>query len=78
MLWVPLGILNESLANDKISGAEDLLNRTGSSIGIATQSDSLPAEKTPKYGDLETAKLYGKRFADLALRWNNNGLPKKK
>lgn len=69
MLWVPLGILNESLESDKIPGSYSLLNRTGSSLGATAQSDSLPPEETPKIGDLKTAQLYGERFAQLALRW---------
>ncbi len=41
MLWVPLNVSNQSVALDKVSAAPDLLNRVGSSLGVATQSEKI-------------------------------------
>ncbi len=77
MLWLPLGISNESAANDKTTGAINAINRTGASLGLVAQSENDSPEVTPGIGDLKTAGLYGERFARAVLRWqrgaaNNN------
>lgn len=66
MLWIGTGMLP---ANSKAAQRNDL-NYLGSFAGLMAQSpsDSTPAEG-PLPGDLETAKAFGKRIAQLAQRW---------
>lgn len=45
------------------------LNRVGSWLGLATQSNNLPADVAPPTGDLETAKLFGKRVAEITHKF---------
>ena len=71
MLWVSLGLMNESSANDVPSGDPESINRIGSFIGAMAQSDNLPPEKTPPSGDLKTAELLGMRVAEATLRWKS-------
>ena len=63
MLYAGLGMLP---ANSKAAARNDV-NWIGGSSGALSQSpsDSSP-EEGPLPGDLETARLYGKRIADLA------------
>ncbi|MCK5632143.1 flavodoxin family protein [bacterium] len=69
MLWVSLGLLNESGAKDVPSGDQNSVNRMGAFLGAMAQSDNLPPEKTPSVGDLKTANLLGIRVAQAVLRW---------
>lgn len=61
-LWVGVGMKS---ANKKSSQRDDL-NRMGSFLGpmAQTPADAAPEEMSP--GDLETARLYGLRVADIA------------
>lgn len=70
MLWVSLGLMNESSAPDVPSGDPQSINRIGSFLGATAQSDNLPPDKTPPAGDLKTAELLGVRVAKIALAWN--------
>ena len=70
MLWVPLSVENQSNEEGATTGEGRLLNRIGSNLCPAAQSDNDSPEITPPSGDLETAKLYGKHFAEAVLRWN--------
>ena len=70
MLWVPLNVSNQSVALDKVSGAPNLLNRVGSSLGVAAQSEKDITVFSPPSGDLETAYRYGAYFAKAVLRWH--------
>jgi multimeric flavodoxin WrbA len=70
MIWVSLGISNESGADDQESGAGHLLNRVGSNLGATAQSENDSPDVTPPIGDLKTAELYGKRFGEAVVRWN--------
>jgi multimeric flavodoxin WrbA len=65
MVWVGLGLLP---ANQKASGRNDV-NWLGGSAGALSQapSDSSPDEG-PLPGDLETARLLGRRVAEYAAR----------
>lgn len=65
MVWAGLGLLP---SNAKKSTRDDL-NNLGSSAGLitATPSDASVDEMVP--GDLATAKVFGKRVADVAARW---------
>lgn len=58
MNWVTLGIRNDGN-----------LNRSGFYVGVGTQSDNDSPEVTPGEGELETARLYGVRFAEAVQRW---------
>ena len=65
MVWVSLGMLP---SNQKASGRNDV-NFLGGSIGVlaTSPSDSSPDEG-PLPGDLETARLYGVRLAEYAVK----------
>lgn len=66
MIWVPLGILP---ANNSKSQRNDL-NRVGSYLGAAAQSDAdASPEAAPPHGDLLTAEEYGKRVAQIAKKF---------
>jgi NAD(P)H dehydrogenase (quinone) len=67
MVWVGTGMLP---SNSKAATRNDV-NYLGSSAGAMSQSpsDSSP-EEGPLPGDLETARLFGARVAQTALRWN--------
>lgn len=66
MLWIGTGMLP---ANSKAAQRNDL-NYLGAFAGLMAQSpsDSTP-EEGPLPGDLETAKAFGKRIAQLTQRW---------
>jgi NAD(P)H dehydrogenase (quinone) len=67
MNWVNLGVPPPG-----VTAAErgpDTLNRVGSFIGLAAQSDNASAEVTPPEGDRQTARLLGARVAHAAQRW---------
>lgn len=66
MIWVGTGLMP---ANSKAAGRNDV-NYLGSFAGAMAQSpsDSSPAEG-PVPGDLETAKLFGKRVVETAVRF---------
>lgn len=67
MNWINLGI-----APPNATAAErgpDALNRVGSFLGVAAQSDNASPEITPPAGDRETARLLGERIAKAAVRW---------
>jgi NAD(P)H dehydrogenase (quinone) len=66
MIWVGTGMMP---ANSKAAQRNDT-NFLGSSAGAMAQSpsDSSP-EEGPLPGDLETAKLFGKRVAETAAKF---------
>lgn len=67
MNWINLG-----LAPPSVTAAErgpDTINRVGSFIGLAAQSDNAPTEISPPAGDRETARLLGERVAKASVRW---------
>ncbi|WP_431264209.1 flavodoxin family protein [Roseateles chitinivorans] len=63
-IWVGMGVKS---SNTKASQRDDV-NRMGSFLGSMAQTpaDASPDEMSP--GDLETARLYGRRVADIAAR----------
>lgn len=66
MIWVSLGL---PAANSSKAQRNDL-NRLGSFLGAMAQSDSdAGTDVAPPPGDLETAKAYGKRIAEMAQRF---------
>lgn len=73
MNWINLGIPSPA-----ITAAErgpETLNRVGSFIGLAAQSDNASPEITPPVGDRETARRLGERVALAALRWTRGAQP---
>ena len=68
MIWVGTGMLP---ANSSKAQRNDV-NRMGSFLGAMAQSDSdVGPDAGPPAGDLETAKLYGKRIAEVAQRFRD-------
>jgi NAD(P)H dehydrogenase (quinone) len=63
MVWV-----GTALPAPRQPGHPDEVNRLGSSIGAMAQADNVPPEQSPPKGDLETARLYGRRIAEQAKR----------
>jgi NAD(P)H dehydrogenase (quinone) len=63
MHWINLGLLGDQLPN---KGAPERINRVGSYLGAMAQSEN--QEKSPAPGDLETAKLLGKRVAETVAK----------
>jgi len=68
MVWLSLGLFNESGANDQQSGDPQLVNRIGSYLGLMSQSDNDEPKVTPPRGDKKTAELLGQRVANWVLR----------
>jgi NAD(P)H dehydrogenase (quinone) len=69
MNWINLGI-----PAPNVTAAErgpETLNRVGSFVGLAGQSDNAAPELSPPSGDRETARLLGVRVAQAARRWQN-------
>jgi len=44
------------------------INRIGSFLGLMTQANNDSPEITPPAGDIETAKIFGKRVAEIAAK----------
>ncbi len=66
MLWVGTGLMP---SNSKAAQRNDI-NYLGSFSGLMAQSPSdASAEEGPLPGDLETARLFGQRFAHTCVRW---------
>ena len=67
MVWVGTGLMP---SNSKAAQRNDV-NYLASFSGAMAQSPSdSSAEEGPLPGDLETARLFGQRIAETALRWN--------
>jgi NAD(P)H dehydrogenase (quinone) len=66
MLWVGTGLM----PSNKKSAQRNDVNWLGSFSGAMAQSpsDSSP-EEGPLPGDLETARIFGRRVAEAAVRW---------
>lgn len=69
MIWVGLGMMPPSL--DGIEGPDSKqLNRVGSYMGLMTQANARSApDITPPVGDLESAKIFGKRVAEITTQF---------
>ena len=66
MIWVGTGLMP---ANSSTAQRNDI-NRMGAFTGAMAQSDSdAGPDVAPPEGDLETARLYGKRIAEIAARF---------
>ena len=67
MNWVNLGVPPPNLT--AAERGPETLNRVGSFVGLAGQSDNVAPELSPPSGDRETARLLGVRVAQAARRW---------
>ena len=63
-IWVSLGL---PPANKLESTRQDI-NNLGGSVGVLVQSPTDADETAIPSGDLETARLYGERVAEIAKR----------
>ncbi len=63
-IWVSLGL---PPANAKAATRSDI-NNLGGSVGLLVQSPSDASVQEIPQGDLDTAKLYGKRVADITAK----------
>ena len=64
MIWIGQDTPSPSKkGTDVPSGVE--LNRVGSYLGLMTQSNNDNPDITPPIGDIETAKLFGKRIVEF-------------
>ena len=70
MIWV-----GQAEGSPKLGGTDvpaiDAINRVGSYSGLMTQSNALSGpDIVPPVGDLETAKLFGKRVAEITAKFS--------
>ncbi len=69
MIWVGQAEPAPVLSGTDIPTHDDI-NRVGSWVGLMTQANSkAPADIAPPAGDLETARRFGKRVAEVAKRF---------
>lgn len=69
MIWVGQAETAPSLSGTEIPQL-DAINRLSSSTGLMTQSNhKAPADIAPPSGDLETARRFGKRVAEVTGRF---------
>lgn len=69
MIWVGNAMMAASVKG--VEGPNsDQLNRIGSWLGLATQSNNEAPEIAPPKGDIETAKLFGERVANITKKFN--------
>lgn len=72
MVWVGLGEL-PPMAKEGHGADPGDVNRLSSFTGLMTQSDNADPAKTPAPGDVETAKIFGRRVASAVRRWGKSG-----
>ncbi len=66
MVWVGLGL---PPGNNSSTGSEEDLNRLGASLGAMAQSDAdVGPEVSPPKADQRTAKVFGARVAEFAIK----------
>jgi multimeric flavodoxin WrbA len=63
MIWISQGLMADQ---SKPAGDVSAINRTGSYLGCVAQSNNTDPE--PAKGDLETARLFGKRVAEFVVK----------
>lgn len=68
MIWVGQAEMGPSLKGTAVPSINDI-NRVGSYSGLMTQSNNDTPEVTPPTGDLETAKIFGKRVAEITAKF---------
>lgn len=65
-VWVGTGLLP---SNTKAHGPDDVNWTAGFSGAMAISPSDASPEEAPRKGDLETARLFGERVANAAIRW---------
>ncbi|GBE41612.1 p-benzoquinone reductase [bacterium BMS3Bbin09] len=74
MIWVGTGMFpsaNDMNAMNSIEGpGPNTLNRLGSFIGPMAASFQVNPPDAPSKGDIETAEAYGKRVAEITMRFS--------
>lgn len=65
-IWVGTGILP---ANTKANGPDDVNWTSGSGGALAISPSDASPDEAPRKGDLETARLLGKRIAETAVKF---------
>lgn len=65
-LWVGTGLLP---ANAKAHGPDDVNWTAGFAGALAISPSDASADEAPRHGDLETARLLGKRVAEISARF---------
>lgn len=68
MIWVGTGLMPASTKGTE-GPDSNAINRMGSSFGLMAQSNNESPDIVPPKGDLETAKLFGKRVADITAQF---------
>lgn len=68
-VWVGTGLMP---SNTKAHGPDDVNWTAGFSGALAVSPSDASPEEAPRKGDLETARLYGIRIAEAALRWTRS------
>ena len=69
MIWVGQGEMPPQGKGADGAKSTDI-NRLGSFSGLMTQANNDNPEITPPVGDIETAKMFGKRIADITKKFN--------
>jgi len=64
-VWIGTGLLP---ANKKENGPDDVNWTSGSAGALSISPSDASPEEAPRKGDLETARLYGQRVADYAVK----------
>lgn len=64
-VWIGTGLLP---SNTKAHGPDDINWTAGSTGALSISPSDASPDEAPRKGDLETAKLYGKRVADYAVK----------
>ena len=68
MVWA--GLPDKSAYTASGSDFKTATNRAGHYLGLATMAATdLPADQAPDAADLETARRFGERIANVTLRW---------
>ncbi len=74
MIWVGTGMFPSANDMDAMNSVEgpgpDTHNRVGSFIGPMSSSFQVNPPDAPSKGDIETAELYGKRVAEIAIQFS--------
>ena len=65
-VWVGTGLMP---SNTKAHGPDDTNWTAGFAGAMAISPSDASPEEAPRKGDLETARLYGVRIAEAAVRW---------
>lgn len=68
MIWITQAEL-ATPRDGEHGGKPDDPNRMGASIGLMAQSDNRSPDEAPSPGDLETARRFGQRIAEITAHW---------